>query len=411
MPASRIDEATLRDILAANALGPLFDEAWTCNPVSAVADILASHNEARAAQGQAVADKFKNPQPIPCRLRELLWRDYEFLAMGEPSLRSPKGCYILEEVSGPKPHSEYIKLEVEGVLHHVILFHSPLLYFVHSAFSKIITMLEIEPDVLPEHRRMLSETAYSDVSLLAALLNDIEIFFNSAAIRTELAPPHLVSPYDFCEFIDGARRFLLAHEIGHAHFHETEDSDYTKMLFMENMSLDQDTAAAWTEELWCDQFAILTILDIYEDCHSRGELTGELQFEFENALNGIILLFAVLELAEIAVEGDRQSTPTHPPYDFRLAVLRGLIKEHSLYPKLPGLPASLQGAWMRLKAFRSLQPFTTLGPMATYLACDIDRNPLTEFGRRAYKAITSRGLWTSGNTLGWGNGESDGYMF
>jgi hypothetical protein len=392
----------LAETITANAGGPIIEEEWLCDVIAANAELIALHNGERIRQGLPVEPKFNGITPEPMHLQELLMRDYTFLAQGEPSLRNPMGRYILVEIAAPYPQSEYCQVEIENNIFHLIFFRGPLLHLIHSAFSKVMMLLVQDryDGCLEQHRPFLAGDIYSDLNLLIGFFNDIEVLFDHKRIFTPVAPPHLNNPYDYCENVEGARRFLLGHEIGHAHFHPIPET----IAFAEALmvgGIEPHMAEAWSEEFWCDKFALWTMMDIYEDLYDGGQLTEARGFELHNALAGMLLLLSLMEMARIAVNRQRPLLGAHPPEDIRLAVLCQNIKHHRLYSKLDWLSDALRGSWMLLKQFRSLASFANMGLFPTKFFIALQNKQLSLFGYNAYKAISNYGVLKSTDILGW----------
>ena len=308
-----------------------------------------------------------------------------------PVLSTIRESVVFAEVAGPAPCCRYVRVEVESSTCHIICFHSPLLYLIHSSFSKAITLLDDRPDLcVPEHDHLLKSDEYSDVNLLAALFNDIEVLCDDQRLYWPIKPRHLTVPYDYCEFVAGARRFLLAHELGHVLFRSTPQSEEMMSHFIRS-GIPSGQANAWAEELWCDQEALWAIMDVYGQLLIQEGDNRDIEYEIQNTLNGIILMFAISDFAEIATGHDRIIGEEHPPFEFRLGCLGDCLVSHPLYNRLSLLKPMLQMAWWRVKQFRTLQLFRPLPWIDRKLSTKSDDNPLSPFGFKAYLAIREIG--------------------
>lgn len=375
-------------ILRANAKAPLVAHPWLCDIVGATADIIQRHNSHLAKLGEPVPAKFACAKPVARPLTDLLWEDFAFLAQGEPSLRNPNGTYVLAEEARRQPNSRYVKVLASGRLLHLIYVRSPLLHFIHSAFSKAMLLMQNDrlEGSLPEDESTLMSPAYSEENLVAQWLNAIEVFFNEGALEFSNDPPHLCLPYDYCEAVQGARRFMLAHEIGHAHFHFTDEEEFLTQG-IEQLGVDKALAVDWVEELFCDRFAAFTILDIYEDLLDQGLLDEGRVYELKNAVAAFFLFFIVLEHAHRATKEELPLDKPHPPLDLRLVTLHEVVKEHPLLAKLPELRAHLAIAWSKVNVFRDLRGVLWPGGWGGILAERSFTSRLSPFGLAAYRAI------------------------
>jgi hypothetical protein len=179
-------------------------------------ELIELHNQYSIRNALAVEDKFLRIDAHPKTLEELLWADFEYLAVGQPSFREHADQFVFTEVAGPNPNALVLSLETTPSVH-VVCFRSPLLHLINSTFSKMWTLGHPfrHGDCLPEHEHILNSDAYSDTKLLAGFFNDLEVLFDERRLQIPIDPPHLASPYDYCERVEGARRFILGHELGH----------------------------------------------------------------------------------------------------------------------------------------------------------------------------------------------------
>jgi hypothetical protein len=398
----------LQDPVVAEAIrqhggGDIVTEPWNCDVIGANADLISRHNRARRERGLAVEEKFENVSSAPSRLRDVLQQDLEFLSRGEPSLKSPKAPYLFAEVAAPLPQSEYLRISRADTAYNVILFRSPFLHFIHSGFSKFLMLMQHRRDegCLEEDIPAVMAEPYSDRSLLLTLLSDLEVFYKHKRLFVPTTPRHLSAPYDYCELVEGARRFLVGHEIGHAHYFPTPEMINLACAITEQGNVPLETAHAWGQEIWCDQFALYTILDIYEDAYRGGRWSESLHYELQNTLTGILLMFALLEFAQIALKQRRTISKVHPPADMRLRLARCYIKMHPLYGAFPSLEKGLQSAWWLVRQIRFLVPFEQQATFFVELWDKSDSGKVSPFVFEAYRAIANNGIYKFTDLLGW----------
>jgi hypothetical protein len=356
---------------------PLFNEPWMCDVIKANAFIINAHNEYGLSNGTAVENKFIVSAAAPEHLPELLWRDYEYLKRGLKSTIDVEKTLFLFENFGPTPEAQNIKVKYQNGIFNSIIFRTPLVYFLNSVFSKIfiVTSFYQHAGCLPEHDGILGSDDYSDESLIAGIYNDIEVFFDKSLITQEISPPHFADPYDYCERVEGVRRFILAHEIGHT-IHTREISEVIFNTLSSTFALNSSTLRLWAEEIWCDVFALATILEIYENT----ALEGPALYELENILIGVLTYFTILDVVDIAIEREINLETTHPPSWLRREHFRNCVKASSIYHSNLKLQQTLQRNWRRLNSFQNVLT-GGFSPVGIYLEF---RNKLTAFGLRAH---------------------------
>ena len=381
LPTPPIDERTLSKILSDRGAGPAIDGPWPCDVIGATAALIGQHNEHRRRQGQPVEDKFRDPASRPTRLRELLWADYDALCRGQPALMEHAGAFVITEVARPYPSAFILAAASATRVVPIVCFPSPLLRFIHSAFSKVATLIddEVTAGCLPEHEAALRGEAYTDTSLLAGLFNDVELIFASESLGVPIRPPHLAAPYDYCEFVEGARRFVLAHELSHAFYPNAPEVT----AHLAALGVPPERAARWAEELWCDYSAVHMLVDSYE-ASRRGEPQ---RWELQNMLVGVLMLFAIWDVARLAVDLHTRMDGDHPPAMLRLHYVRSTLKR-TVVQRHPWLADPMGSAWQRVNAFHDFAGGFDYGPAhgRSWNRADFYRR-LTPFGLRIYQAV------------------------
>ena len=388
--ASRIDQTTLRNVIAAHTDSVLIEQPWQCNVIRAHALLIEQHITSLRQQGRDVELKFSSIDRTPQFLRDLLWEDFAYLARGTPVLRDFADRCVLAEVSGPYPNSTILNGQDEhGQALAIVCFKSQLLQYIHSGFSKlwVLTSDAIDAGCLPEHDAILESPAYSDTSLLAGLFNDIEVLFDQKRLFLPFDPPHMADPFEYCERVEGIRRFLLAHELGHALVKPMPlpESELAGLSRSQRAAVERQD-----EEFGCDAFATYAILD----CYATDELEGPALYELENALVGIMTFFFLMEVSETLLRWRRALPDSHPPHRRRLACFRWGVRRHPLYKRSDALRQTLDRNWRRLNSFRNFCGGAN-APMALGKVWNRFEllEKLTPFGREAYRALFDETVW------------------
>jgi hypothetical protein len=429
----------VRHLITDLNVGALVETEWLCDVTDANASVIRMHNSYGESHGKIVEEKFRSVSGQPRRLQDLLRGDYRYLSRGRTSLDDQAARFAFLEIAGPHPNAFIFRAEQFDLPVHVICFRSPLLFFLHSAFSKIfiLTNLNRHADCLPEHDSVMDGEEYSDTSLLAGLFNDIELLFDLRYLSLSISPPHLADPFEYCERVEGARRFILGHEIGHAvyasHFaqecahisesmlpnndlnlceflagrilwdkdtlnllrtNSDESSDWKEGLVKLTLLLksDESLSSGWAEEFWCDWFSLNSILQVYGDA----ELEGPALFELENALIGIITFFTVMDIVDVVLMNHKVIGPTHPPALLRREAMRKTVKQHPIYQRNPTLHSTLGRNWQVLNAFREFAGGANAPPVHSDLWDTFAfRDKLTNFGLDAYRSLFDATVWES----------------
>jgi hypothetical protein len=377
-------DQSLRQAVLAAISDPFVTTPWHCDVLSAHAELIGLHTDYARELGHGVEPKFAAVKSKPQRLEQLLWDDYTFLCKGIKWLDGYSECYTLGEIAGASPYAQFIDLSEENTLHFVILFRGVLLRFVHSSFSKLNTLLysDKHADCIPQHDSLLEGDDYSDSSLVAGIFGDIEMYFDKGLSTTQITPRHLASPYNYCERVEGARRFLLGREIVRPWYSKMVNDEFIKSSnnLFDSLGLADQTSPRWMEELWCDSLGLMAIINAY----SEAELSGPLLYELENAIIGVIQLLTLLDLVDCALLQPDASRPSRPPALIRRDVVRQLIKSHPNYQSSPQLQEVLPQMWGLLNAFRRCA--SGAGTLGGNVLSDQRNlhNRLNEFGKQSH---------------------------
>ena len=187
------------DIIESLVGGHVVQKAWQCDVLAANYDQICLHNSFRSSEGKNAEEKFVAFSPHPRSLTDLLWDDFNFLIPNPTAAGYNPSTYSFIEIFGATPNAHHMRFHQDDEIQTIICFRSPLIWFIHSAFSKVEIMLSsaLQADCIPEHDTILESENYSDHALLAGFFNDIEVFYNEGMIEREVLPKHLGSPKRF----------------------------------------------------------------------------------------------------------------------------------------------------------------------------------------------------------------------
>jgi len=296
---------------------------------------------------------------------------------------------VFVEIAGPSPNAIVISVKGEGGPLHAIGFRACLLRFLHAVYSKI---WELTGDTryegcLEEHEHILAREEYSDTHLLAGFYNDIELLFDQQRLFVPIDPPHWTEPYDYCGRVEGARRFILAHEIGHAIWLDQDRSLLAGTL--SEYRLSQAQAHQWAEELWCDTFALQSLLAVY----GPEPLEGTRLYDAEDLVVGVLQYMILMDIVELVLSEHGLIALDYPPSAVRELYLRTAIKEHPLYGNSADFRESVQRVWRRLRVFsRFIGGYGTPDQNGRMWSKQELLNRLSSFGLAAYNTIADQSL-------------------
>jgi len=377
-------EAELRRNVS-ESFGPVAEEVeWVCDVKEATFDTIASCNEYLRSQGRIEEDKFRNVTGKHSSISDLLRQDYEYLAASPKFtiLRSLASQIRFYETERAVPNAGIVTLHLPDKLAFAIVFNSQMISLLNATFSKIyiITHDFRHAGCIPKFDDQMQEPAYMDTQLLLGIFRDLEDLFVNEEPYVLVNPPHLASPYDYCERVDGARRFIVGHEIAHIFY---EGSKSAIEVDMERFkTLDPRIKEAWERELWCDALGLNFLMGRSED----PKLTGVALYEMENALVGILTYFTFMEVVECSLSFLNLIPTTHPPAKVRREFLRNRMKHHKTFIENPSIQDVLSTHWKRLHSFREFAG-GALGPAAfpgTWNRTNFHEN-LSPFGQQAIR--------------------------
>ncbi len=367
--------------------GTIFEESWESDILSSLADHIQEHNRFRQKSGEELEPKFVNLRKGLFPLAEVAKRDFNLLKVNVPILQQMEEHLAFLEVYGANPNAHTFPLEYNGNRKIYVALRTPLIYFIHSFFSKAFILMYDSRlcDCLPEHDKIMKSDKYSDQSLIAGIFNDIEIFFDKKRISNPIMPFHLGTPYDYCEFVEGARKFVIAHELSHWII----DPKQIERIAENSKGI---MSAEWITEIQCDSAALEIIFANY----SKERLTNTEFYELINAIKGVILFFYALDTVEMAFDNNYSSgfsygeevdtEMSHPPASTRVEFLYKWMNNHEVYTNNKELQTIIKRYVRRLNTFRRFLG----GNGIPAIELDSYKSKMTPFGKEAFRRIFYR---------------------
>ncbi len=314
--------------------GEITKTPWDCNIRSVLSDLITLHNADLEGKDPDVFGQFPPTKNRPMTTAELMSEDFAYLRnMNGTSF--PTDGIAFEQVTSSKPNSQIINFKRQAQSISVVCFNSSFFYHVNRILMRLRMLMLIERNlaVLDQHRPIIASSNYDDKCLYLFLLQDIEALMTGSPPAEPDPAPYLMSPYEICEEIEGARRFVLCHELSHLLYpnhlsdlhlqkmrerlktsflcyqldkdslarsvlklppHEFISSALTRWAEAADLALTEGAIRRWTEELWCDLHAILMLEQSYEPLMGSKKTL----FEVENMFIGIMQMFILFQFME-----------------------------------------------------------------------------------------------------------------
>jgi tetratricopeptide (TPR) repeat protein len=342
--------------------GTIVSEIWDCDIRSIFHELIIAHNEYLTTIGDPPEQGFQGLEAHPTTLAALVCEDMQRIHRHVP-IAVPPEPILVTEINSNTLSAQLLDITVDGGSMRVIGFHSPLMRYINDFFPKFHIMLSDRyARCLPQHRHLLERVDYDDDQLLLSLYNNAEILVNPSASKQMNGPRFLGEPYDLCEQIEGARKFAMLHEFGHAWYRDlktgkpdpTLDSALAKRFMSglqysiaqalganENSSMSEMLAKVlfvqgvrdprrvqhFVEELWCDLYAFMVIEKLFYGRLKSAPVTHECC----NTLLGIMDLFFMLSIIEKGIGAYDRATSNYPPVDLRAKFLFEYIWSSPLF--------------------------------------------------------------------------------
>ena len=325
-------------------------EFLDCDIRSILCDLINRHNQFGLQSGFAVETQFPNTQKMFRSVAELLLSDlqpFAFSGSFAASEMEPLQAQIVCTQSSHLSASITRFASPLGFNTSVIAISEKLILYLNYFFSKfcLLTSNDRYHKALSADHPIMDTRSYDDTEMLIDIVNGAENFASVGVATAEIydPAPFLGEPYDLCERIEGARQFLVLHEIGHILFSSVSRKDIDcrfqicfpylgKIAHVDNLQLKlsetiQDILKKsgitahpkLVEECWCDSYALLRILERFH----RNESEVELLYKTENALVGIFKLFFMFDIIERGIHDI--STEIHQEIHVRAWVLFQIV--------------------------------------------------------------------------------------
>ncbi len=311
--------------------GELYFEPWDCDIRSINADLIQDHNRALIADGGVAEPGFENYNPNPKPLADLIADDIRHILNPLPGLFSESREVLILEAWSQDVNAQVLLRPSGG---DVIAFHTPTVAYLNSFCTRMQILLSFDTyaGCLPEHRTAMEAPDYEDLPLIISIFNDAEIFVNATYQRQPPSPRYLGDPYDFCQIVEGARRFMVAHELAHLLADEwrAHDDGFAKLrnaFQNEAFGFTDIQRENWVTEHWCDEFAIRTFNQLY--LHSAEDPVQ--MHEATNAICGVLTFFWMLDFLETGLNTHNNFDRHFPPAHSRFHYVREIIKQLRFY--------------------------------------------------------------------------------
>lgn len=230
-----------------------------------------------------------------CSLSRLLFTDCEFM-LGRSKYSSLLSSLHIIEISNRVPNASAITLDDEVYL---LLFNSSLINFLHRFFANANMLLQ--PDRIYSFNEGANKEGnndkYSDLSLTKRIFTDVLNFYTKDQYLNQQSLDYYYQPYQLIEMVEGARRFIVAHELAHIIYKHSEPVDRPE---------------SYRAEYQADLLALDMLISAYggfnSDCSETGSITQA------NVFNGVRLFFTMLYFVEGIVDPIKRRTHPYPKY-------------------------------------------------------------------------------------------------
>ena len=353
-------------------------ESAACDIRFVLKDLISLHNSTFPDREGIDTPKFNSPPDTVSHLYDLLAPDFETINSRIPAVGREQGYVDIAEIAEPIPNAQAEHSE------RAILVHTPLVAYLNSFFAKAHILLSDETGAgcVPAHDAAMTSKDYSDVSLVEGMFADLHKYFVEGLLEEPMSPAYLGDPYDLCERVEGARHFMLLHELGHIAFrnsmfagtalHISEPARLAEITNVANAALDawlqvltefkndsestswspmslnsfagietltsselQHVHSIWREEFIADSFATIALISELD----FNTTSGPGCYETMNFFAGVFLLFQMFRVKEVALASQLQDWTSHPPAVLRLRNVMCLINATGIFEGNPSLRA------------------------------------------------------------------------
>ena len=292
-------------------------------------------------------------------LSELIEGDIRELTasrFGKLAVQKLKSLSIVERFS-PDPNAQIVRITDKSEENVALIFHSPIIWFLNNVSITFCSAFTFQPylhqceNVGPRTTRMHGENAVT----ISSFLELLEALRTKASLnlRERDEVTFLGSRFDLCERVEGARRLIVAHELGHicllAH-KEMSDLFVDERRFIEQVlrphlaDLPGEVRENWIDECCCDVFGVMLTLMRHLEQLSAAKQSNDpgvrwIINRIVNTVLGITLLFkqyAYFDLVRFANSSANGSLNSfrrefahrkYPPSEIRLTLVMHFVRQ------------------------------------------------------------------------------------
>jgi hypothetical protein len=355
---------------------------WECDPRSIFKKNIEAHRR-RLSEAYWFPPNYAEDRKTELPMADLIARDINQLLL-DPQLGSIKDAIdrlVIVEDFAPSPDAKiFTSPEIAGSA--VMVFHSPLIYFLNSFFATYACFSSFSEFHAAFELQVVSQGLFD----LVEELNIKQILDDAACVASreiimERQILQCFSPIDVSERIEGARFFIAAHELAHVLLRTSAAPEYYKWFEraceavskagrqFTGYDLTREQIEHLVAEMWCDCVAMNAILRreslMFLVMQDYGEKVGRFALRRTvNTLCGIALLFAMYEVFSVAVISRAgadytaaleriEGTSLHPAARLRFSALRDYADDHDRYN---GVLAKAANPWIA-EFCNSIWPF------------------------------------------------------
>ena len=160
----------VKEIVSKVISGKIIDYKWECNLLK----------EDRIEKHEIPGLESVNIEDQKSYLIEVLDIDLNFFSNSMPILSSIKRFIFFFDVYNSYPNGSVISFKHRDANGYAILFKTATLYYAHSFFSKV--------ERLTSNSNPKTSSQHNNSTLLAGILNDLEVFFNESIVKRDIYP-------------------------------------------------------------------------------------------------------------------------------------------------------------------------------------------------------------------------------
>jgi len=273
------------------------DTIWDCDINSILHDTINEYTEYYRKNNkvflESLSTKFLNPQKKKLKLKELLQKDLLWILS-----KFEKG-----ESENIYKSIDFVEISINAPLvslhsttdnkKHVIFFNKSMLDFINLYYSirELLLQNNVCTNTIEKFRKIIHTDRYSDKNLCLLLFESIELLYSKNMSIESKTLTFYHEPYELCEKITAARRFLVAHEL--AHILLGHNSENKNEYFIQNRKLKHNNKTK-NDEYDADKLARELILSSY----FGKELLLHEQCELESTVDSLNAIFSMLDICE-----------------------------------------------------------------------------------------------------------------